>query len=809
VSNHTALSTVSMDAVLVEAIKKATRHRHGMLMPEHLLYACMDLQRVRLAMTEAMASNATTPALAIRIQSDLDRRLARQFVQPSSEDPVLSSQVREIVQMVRKQAPGAQSELHLLLALIEYGMVPSRTREKRAVMQVLETHMGEQAIQRLRLLLRRSLGLPPPTPENLMDASTMDGPGEMPAPAARQAEFMAMLSHIQNQTRGQSEGVLASVATNLTAAARAAAEKGEAALPLVGRQMELDRVMQVMARHDKRCAILVGEPGTGKTALLRAVSAAVVAPDAPDAIRNANVWWLSLSDLMAGTMMRGELERRITTLAKELAADPNHILAIDDIDTSVGESQGAPDVGALLRQGIEQYGIRVLATASTRGFRERFERDAGLARRFQRIEMGELDAQSTLTILDQRRATLEAHHGVTILPEAMERAVALAGEHLHERAFPDKAIDVIDEACAWHRLHAGPAATVTAFQVERTVAAMARLPEGLLHGRDQGWGDLESELRSRVSGQDEAIHTLAESVVLGRSGLREPNHPIGAFLLAGPTGVGKTETAKAIAAATGSRLIRLDMSEFMEPHSVSRLIGAPPGYQDSRDGGRLTEEIAAHPNAVVLVDEIEKAHPDIMNVFLQVMDNGAVTDSRGRSVSCRKIVLLFTTNTGAFEGRQRGVGFTARDDSAERRGGAVDRAFAPEFRNRLDGIIQYHALQPEAMRQIVDIKLAVLIARTATRGITVQVDGATRNALAAAGHDREMGARPLQRLIDRVVAMPLAHRMVDADGPAHIRVTWDGHAPKASLEVDAAAAEPLPLPVMQSARPVLATRRGP
>jgi ATP-dependent Clp protease ATP-binding subunit ClpA len=553
---------------------------------------------------------------------------------------------------------------------------------------------------------------------------------------------------------------LEAYATDLIARARAGQID-----PLIGRRLELERMIQVLCRRRKNNPLLVGEPGVGKTALAEGLALRIHAGDVPEVLRDARVWSLDLGALIAGTRYRGDFEERVKQVLDRLEKEENAILFIDEIHSLVGAgaaSGGAMDAGNLLKPALANGSLRCIGSTTFNDVKQSFDKDRALSRRFQKIDVLEPSEDEALEILKGLRPHYEAHHHVTYEDTALEAAVRLSAKHLKDLHLPDKAIDVLDEAGAAQKLLplAERAASIGTAQVEEVVAKMARVPVQAVSTDDRrALQMLDAELKRVIFGQHSAIDEVASSIKLARSGLRSPDRPIGNFLFAGPTGVGKTELARQLARILGVDFIRFDMSEYMEKHAVSRLIGAPPGYVGYEEGGLLIDAIRKSPHAVLLLDEIEKAHPDMFSILLQVMDHATLTDPHGRKADFRHIILIMTSNAGARDLSDRRLGFAEAGTGGSSRG-ALERAFTPEFRNRLDATVHFNALGSAEIERVVDKQIDELRTMTAPKGVTIELEPAARSWLAAKGFDRAFGARPMARLIDRVVKKPLAEALL-------------------------------------------------
>ncbi|MGE3105182.1 MAG: ATP-dependent Clp protease ATP-binding subunit ClpA, partial [Lysobacterales bacterium] len=535
--------------------------------------------------------------------------------------------------------------------------------------------------------------------------------------------------------------------------------------PLIGREDEVERTIQVLCRRRKNNPLYVGEAGVGKTAIAEGLAKRIVDGQVPDVLKEATIYALDLGSLVAGTKYRGDFEKRLKALLAEIRKEPNAILFIDEIHTIIGAgsaSGGTMDASNLIKPVLSNGELRCIGSTTYAEFRQVFEKDRALARRFQKIDIVEPSSADTLQILQGLKSRFEEHHQVSYADAALQAAVDLSVKHINDRLLPDKAIDVIDEAGARQRLLAEPErkAVIDVAEIEYIVAKMARIPPRQVSMSDRDLlKNLERNLKMVVFGQDRAIESLASAIKMARSGLAHPGKPIGSFLFSGPTGVGKTEVTRQLALQLGIELIRFDMSEYMEAHSVSRLIGAPPGYVGFDKGGLLTEAVTKHPHAVILLDEIEKAHPDVFNILLQVMDRGALTDSNGREASLRNTILVMTTNVGASQAARRTMGFVTQDHASDAME-ALRRAFSPEFRNRLDAIIQFAALDFEHILRVVDKFLIELEAQLQERHVSLNVTPEARRWLAENGFDPAMGARPMARIIQDNIKRPLADELL-------------------------------------------------
>ncbi len=535
--------------------------------------------------------------------------------------------------------------------------------------------------------------------------------------------------------------------------------------PLIGRSDEVERCIQVLCRRRKNNPLLVGDPGVGKTAIAEGLAHKIVAGEAPDVLSETTIYSLDMGALLAGTRYRGDFEERLKAVVTELEEHPDAVLFIDEIHTVIGAgatSGGAMDASNLLKPALQGGKLRTMGSTTYKEFRQHFEKDRALSRRFQKIDVNEPSVEDSVKILRGLKPYFEEHHSIKYTADAIKTAVELSARYINDRKLPDKAIDVIDEAGAAQHLLAESKRrkTIGVKEIEAVVAKIARIPPKNVTKDDaEVLKDLETSLKRVVFGQDEAIEALSSAIKLARAGLREPEKPIGNYLFAGPTGVGKTEVAKQLADTLGVELLRFDMSEYMEKHAVSRLIGAPPGYVGFDQGGLLTDGVDQHPHCVLLLDEIEKAHPDVFNILLQVMDHGELTDHNGRTVNFRNVVLIMTSNAGAQEQAKAAIGF-GRDRREGEDTAAIERMFTPEFRNRLDAVISFAPLPKEVILQVVEKFVLQLEAQLLDRGVTIDLTPRAAEWLADKGYDDKMGARPLGRVIQEHIKKPLAEELL-------------------------------------------------
>ncbi len=578
---------------------------------------------------------------------------------------------------------------------------------------------------------------------------------------------------------------LEAYATNLNEEARAGRID-----PLIGRLNEVERVAQILTRRRKNNPLLVGESGVGKTAIAEGLAKLIVDGAVPEILQESVVYSLDLGSLLAGTKYRGDFEKRFKGLLAELKKRPNAILFIDEIHTIIGAgaaSGGVMDASNLLKPLLTSGQMRCIGSTTFQEYRGIFEKDRALSRRFQKVDVPEPSVEETYQILKGLKSRFEEHHGLKYTDKALQAAAELSARYITDRFLPDKAIDVIDEAGAFQQLQtvSKRKKTINVTEIEAVVAKIARIPPKTVSTDDrQQLAKLEENLRMVVFGQDEAIAALATSMKLARAGLKPIEKPIGSFLFAGPTGVGKTEVSRQLAKILGLELIRFDMSEYMERHTVSRLIGAPPGYVGFDQGGLLTDAVTKHPHCVLLLDEIEKAHPEVFNLLLQVMDHGSLTDNNGRKADFRNVILIMTTNAGAESISRRSIGFSQQDHTTDA-GEAINRMFTPEFRNRLDAVITFKPLLESVILNVVDKFLVELQSQLDDKRVHLVVDEAARNWLVEKGYDRSMGARPMARIIHEHIKKPLAEMVLFGELSEHggtVHVSLEGD--KLALETE-------------------------
>ncbi len=717
----------SLDEALHRAIALATERDHELATLEHLL----------LALTEDRDAAAVMRACNVDI--DLLSRQLYEFIENELANLKLEND--------EQAKPTASFQRVIQRAVIH---VQSSGREEVTGANVLVALFAERESHAAHFLQDQDM--------TRFDAVNYISHGLAKHPSEAQPKAPRGVNEDPEQSKNQS--ALEAYCVDLNAKARSGKID-----PLIGRESEVERSIQVLCRRRKNNPLLVGDPGVGKTAIAEGLALKIVDEEVPEVLENSTIYALDMGALLAGTRYRGDFEERIKQVLKELEEHEDAILFIDEIHTVVGAgatSGGAMDASNLLKPALQSGALRCMGSTTYKEFRQHFEKDRALARRFQKIDVVEPTKEDTVKILAGLKPYFEEHHKITYTDEAIRSAAELSAKYMTDRKLPDKAIDVIDEAGARQMLFPEDERKkiIDTEEIEEVVAKMARIPPKSVSKSDtERLKKLGEELRRVVFGQGEAIDQLAAAIKLSRAGLREPEKPIGSYLFAGPTGVGKTEVAKQLALAMGVELVRFDMSEYMERHTVSRLIGAPPGYVGFDQGGLLTDAINQHPHSVLLLDEIEKAHPEIFNILLQVMDNGQLTDTNGRKVDFRNVIIIMTTNAGAADAAKFAIGFAGGKKSDET-DAAITRMFSPEFRNRLDATIHFAGLSAEIINRIVEKFVLQLEVQLADRGVTFELSDDATSWLAEKGFDDEMGARPLARIIQEHIKKPIADEIL-------------------------------------------------
>ncbi|HCQ6833895.1 TPA: ATP-dependent Clp protease ATP-binding subunit ClpA [Enterobacter hormaechei] len=710
------------------AFARAREHRHEFMTVEHLLLALLSNPSAREALE---ACSVDLVALRQELEAFIEQTTP---VLPASEEerdtqPTLSFQrvLQRAVFHVQSSGHSEVTGANVLVAIF--------SEQESQAAYLLRKH----EVSRLDVVNFISHGTRKDEPNQASDPS-----GQINS----------------NEEQAGGEDRMENFTTNLNQLARVGGID-----PLIGRDKELERAIQVLCRRRKNNPLLVGESGVGKTAIAEGLAWRIVQGDVPEVIADCTIYSLDIGSLLAGTKYRGDFEKRFKALLKQLEQDTNSILFIDEIHTIIGAgaaSGGQVDAANLIKPLLSSGKIRVMGSTTYQEFSNIFEKDRALARRFQKIDVTEPSVDETVQIINGLKTKYEAHHDVRYTAKAVRAAVELAVKYINDRHLPDKAIDVIDEAGARARLM--PASkrkkTVNVADIESVVARIARIPEKSVSQSDRDTlRTLGNRLKMLVFGQDKAIEALTEAIKMARAGLGHDHKPVGSFLFAGPTGVGKTEVTVQLSKALGIELLRFDMSEYMERHTVSRLIGAPPGYVGFDQGGLLTDAVIKHPHAVLLLDEIEKAHPDVFNILLQVMDNGTLTDNNGRKADFRNVVLVMTTNAGVRETERKSIGLIHQDNSTDAME-EIKKIFTPEYRNRLDNIIWFDHLSTEVIHQVVDKFIVELQVQLDQKGVSLEVSQEARNWLAEKGYDRAMGARPMARVIQDNLKKPLANELL-------------------------------------------------
>jgi ATP-dependent Clp protease ATP-binding subunit ClpA len=724
----------SLEQALHRALALAGERRHEYATLEHLLLALVDDQDAAAVMR---ACNVDIDVLRRNLIEYVDTELAN-LVADGRQDSKPTAGFQRVIQraVIHVQSSGREevTGANVLVAIFA-------ERESHAAY-----FLQEQDMTRYDAVNYISHGI-----------AKRPGLSESRAPRGSEEESNERPTGDDNDSRPKKKGdALETYCVNLNKKA-----KDGKIDPLIGREAEVQRTIQVLCRRQKNNPLLVGDPGVGKTAIAEGLARKIVQNEVPEVLANATVFALDMGTLLAGTRYRGDFEERLKQVIKEIEAHPKAIMFIDEIHTVIGAgatSGGAMDASNLLKPALAQGTLRCIGSTTYKEYRQYFEKDRALVRRFQKIDVNEPSVPDTIEIVKGLKPYFEEFHKLRYTNDAVKAAVELSARYIHDRKLPDKAIDVIDETGASQMLvpEGRRKKTIGVKEIEATVATMARIPPKTVSKDDAVvLSNLDATLKRVVYGQDKAIEALTAAIKLSRAGLRDAEKPIGSYLFAGPTGVGKTEVAKQLALSLGVELLRFDMSEYMERHTVSRLIGAPPGYVGFDQGGLLTDGVDQHPHCVLLLDEIEKAHPDLFNILLQVMDHGKLTDHNGKQVDFRNVIIIMTTNAGAADLVRPAFGFTrAKRDGDDTE--AINRLFAPEFRNRMDAVISFSHLPKEVVQRVVDKFVLQLEAQLADRNVTIELTDEARDWLVEHGYDEAMGARPMARLIQTTIKTPLA-----------------------------------------------------
>ncbi|HVS76667.1 MAG TPA: ATP-dependent Clp protease ATP-binding subunit ClpA [Steroidobacteraceae bacterium] len=739
-----------LEYCLNDAFHQAREARHEYLTVEHLLLAILDTPRVREILR---ACGADLAKLKQELKDHIDQSTPR----------VEEGEEREVQPTLGFQRVLQRAVFH----------VQSSGRKEVGVANVLVAIFSEKQSHAVFLLNRQHV--------TRLDVVNYISHG-LSKIAEEKTDKEEAPADVERDPEGGS--ALEKFTTNLNRLA----QEGRID-PLIGRKLEVERTIEILCRRRKNNPLYVGEAGVGKTAIAEGLARLIVEGKVPEVLSDCTIYALDMGALIAGTKYRGDFEKRLKGVITELKKQPGAILFIDEIHTVIGAgaaSGGVMDASNLIKPVLTNGEIRCIGSTTYQEYRGIFEKDHALARRFQKIDVTEPSVAETVEILMGLKPKFEEHHGITYAAEALKAAAELAARHINERHLPDKAIDVVDEAGARQRLKpvGEREAVIEVRHVEDVVARMARIPAKSVSTSDREiLKNLERNLKLVIFGQDRAIEALAAAIKMARSGLGDQRKPVGSFLFAGPTGVGKTEVTRQLAIAMGVEFLRFDMSEYMERHTVSRLIGAPPGYVGFDQGGLLTEAIAKHPHCVLLLDEIEKAHPDVFNLLLQVMDHGTLTDNNGRKADFRHVIIVMTTNAGAQEMARPSIGFTHADHASDGME-AIRRSFTPEFRNRLDAVIQFASLDPVTIERVVDKLVVEVEMQLEQKGVTISLDDAARRWIAEKGYDPKMGARPMARTIQEHIKRPLAEELLFGRlvGGGHVRVSVAADGSKLELE---------------------------
>jgi ATP-dependent Clp protease ATP-binding subunit ClpA len=739
-----------LEYCLNDAFHQAREARHEYLTVEHLLLAIVDTPRVREILR---ACGADLTKLKQELKDHIEQSTPR----------VEEGEEREVQPTLGFQRVLQRAVFH----------VQSSGKKEVGVANVLVAIFSEKQSHAVFLLNRQHV-------------TRLDVVNYISHGLSKIAEEKTDKEEAQADTERDPEGgsALEKFTTNLNRLA----QEGRID-PLIGRKLEVERTIEILCRRRKNNPLYVGEAGVGKTAIAEGLARLIIEGKVPEVLADCTIYALDMGALIAGTKYRGDFEKRLKGVITELKKQPGAILFIDEIHTVIGAgaaSGGVMDASNLIKPVLTNGEIRCIGSTTYQEYRGIFEKDHALARRFQKIDVTEPSVAETVEILMGLKARFEEHHGITYAADALKAAAELAARHINERHLPDKAIDVVDEAGARQRLKpiGEREPVIEVRHVEDVVARMARIPPKSVSTSDREvLKSLERNLKLVIFGQERAIDALAAAIKMARSGLGDQRKPVGSFLFAGPTGVGKTEVTRQLAIALGVEFLRFDMSEYMERHTVSRLIGAPPGYVGFDQGGLLTEAISKHPHCVLLLDEIEKAHPDVFNLLLQVMDHGTLTDNNGRKADFRHVIIIMTTNAGAQEMARPSIGFTHADHASDGME-AIRRSFTPEFRNRLDAVIQFASLDPLTIERVVDKLVMEVEMQLEQKGVSISLDDAARRWIAERGYDPKMGARPMARTIQEHIKRPLAEELLFGSlvGGGHVRVSVAADGEKLDLE---------------------------
>ncbi len=752
----------SLETALHRALELANERSHEYATLEHLLAALLDDRDAAAVMR---ACNVEIDQLRTRVTEYLDTELGPLVVKGANEaqpttgfQRVIHRAVVHVQSSGREEVTGA----NVLVAIFA-------ERESHAAYFLQEQEMTRfDAVQYISHGIAKRPGMSEPRTVRGADEETSDEGGE------KKSGQDALNTYCVNLNKKAKDGKID---------------------PLIGREQEVLRTIQVLCRRQKNNPLFVGDPGVGKTAIAEGLARKIIRGEVPEVLKDATIFSLDMGSLLAGTRYRGDFEERLKAVMKEIEAYDAATLFIDEIHTVIGAgatSGGAMDASNLLKPALQSGVLRCIGSTTYKEYRQHFEKDRALVRRFQKIDVKEPTIDDSIAILKGLKPYFEEFHKLKYSNDAVKAAVELSAKYIHDRKLPDKAIDVIDETGASQMLvpEGKRKKKITVKEIEATVATMARIPPKTVTKSDADvLINLEKDLKRLVFGQDRAISALSSAIKLARAGLREPEKPIGSYLFSGPTGVGKTEVAKQLASLMGVELLRFDMSEYMEKHTVSRLIGAPPGYVGFDQGGLLTDGIDQHPHCVLLLDEIEKAHPDLFNILLQVMDHGKLTDHNGKAVDFRNVILIMTTNAGASDMAKPAMGFgrSKREGDDEE---AVNRLFTPEFRNRLDAVIPFSGLPPEVIEKVVEKFIFQLEAQLADRGVLIELSPEAAKWIGEKGYDEKFGARPLARVIQEHIKKPLADELLfgklENGGTVKVVVEGEGSDRKLSLELIAA-----------------------